>query len=164
MTKLLSTAFGRVFLVLATSAAIILALKPELVFFQAIIALIIYLVLPNRSGLDDAASNNGKAGETFAGEIVDLGSAPYEHKEDGTASFFITLRHGDKNHTLWGIDLARVAREKRLQRGDRAELFCRGRQPVKVKNRQGKIIHTHRNTWDATVHSRCYSGVAEPAA
>lgn len=99
-----------------------------------------------------------------AGEIVDLGQAPYQHRPGNRVSYFITLRQRGQDHTLWGVDLARVVDEHALTSGDRVTLTCQGRQPVTIKDRNGRFKQVHRNTWTAMVHSRCYQDPAAHAA
>lgn len=109
-------------------------------------------------------SRSAKTDAPTGGEIVDLGQAPYQYQPGNRASYFITLRQRDQEHTLWGVDLARVVDEHELTSGDCVTLTCQGRQPVKVKDRNGRLKQVHRNTWTATVHSRCYQDPAAHAA
>lgn len=109
-------------------------------------------------------SRSAKTDAPTGGEIVDLGRAPYQHQPGNRVSYFITLRQRDQEHTLWGVDLARVVDEHELTSGDCVTLTCQGRQPVKVKDRNGQFKQVHRNTWTATVHSRCYQDLAAQAA
>lgn len=110
---------------------------------------------------DSTSGASGRAESAHRGEIVALGNAPYEFKEENSPSYYITLRseRGD-DKTLWGVDLKRVAHETPLAVGETVALEFLGRQAVvvdkPVRNDQGKIVerrkvNTHRNTWKATV-------------
>nr|WP_298411702.1 hypothetical protein [uncultured Halomonas sp.] len=107
------------------------------------------------------ACASGRAGSAHRGEIVALGSAPYEFDEANRLSYYITLRSGrGDDKTLWGVDLKRVALETPLAVGETVTLEFLGRQAVvvdqPVRNDQGKVVDrrkvsAHRNTWKATV-------------
>ncbi|WP_146077113.1 hypothetical protein [Halomonas caseinilytica] len=158
--------YGRLVLAIIGLELITLLLDPELVVFQLILLLIVYLIMPSKSAKrrkSDQRSANKEETPT-GGEIVDLGQAPYQHQPGNRVSYFITLRQRDQEHTLWGVDLARVVDEHELTSGDCVTLTCQGRQPVKVKDRNGRFKQVHRNTWTATVHSRCYQDPAAHAA
>lgn len=107
------------------------------------------------------AGSSKRTDSAHEGEIVALGSAPYEFDEANSLSYYITLRseRGD-DKTLWGVDLRRVAHETPLAVGEMVSLEFLGRKAVvvdqPVRNDQGKVVNTrkvntHRNTWQATV-------------
>lgn len=109
--------------------------------------------------------------DRHAGTVVDFGSAPYEHNERNSKSFFVKLENADGAvSTTWGIDLARVVEEQKITRGDTVTLNNLGRQPVTVNENvfddNGKVIGTrevdaHRNVWEATLASRAPSAIVE---
>lgn len=103
-----------------------------------------------------------RSGSAHRGEIVALGSAPYRFDEANSLSYYITLRDGSDDKTLWGVDLKRIALETPLAVGDRVALEFVGRQAVDVekpvRNDQGRVVghrkvKTHRHSWRATVLS-----------
>lgn len=162
------TWLGRIILAVIMLEFIALLLEPELFVFQLKLALlvIVCLLLRNKTAKrDEPGTRSADKEETpTGGEIVDLGQAPYQHQPGNRVSYFITLQQRDQEHTLWGVDLARVVDEHALTSGDCVTLTCLGRQPVKVKDRNGWFKQVHRNTWTATVHSRCYQDPAAHAA
>ncbi|WP_115855631.1 hypothetical protein [Kushneria indalinina] len=94
------------------------------------------------------------------GEIVAMGSAPYQFNEANRLNYYITLRSKRGDRTIWGIDLKRVAHETPLAVGDNVALEFLGRQSVvvnqPVRNDQGEIVshrevNTHRHSWAAQV-------------
>lgn len=109
--------------------------------------------------------------DRHTGTVIDFGSAPYEHNERNSKSFFIKLENSDGNtSTTWGVDLARVVEEQKIGRGDSVTLNNLGRQPVTINENvlddNGKVIgtrevETHRNAWEATLLSRAPSPIVE---
>ena len=101
--------------------------------------------------------------DRLAGDIVELGAAPYQHDKENSQSFFVTLQNADgKLNTVWGVDLRRVAEEAELKAGDQVTLRNLGQQPVEVsvpiRDDAGKIIRHEmqevmRNTWSAVEHT-----------
>lgn len=97
------------------------------------------------------------------GEIVALGSAPYQFDEANCLSYYITLRSlCGAERTVWGVDLKRVAHETPLSIGDTVALEFLGREAVivkqPVKDNHGRVIshrkvNTYRHTWAAHVLS-----------
>ncbi|OWY38867.1 hypothetical protein CEK28_10585 [Xenophilus sp. AP218F] len=101
--------------------------------------------------------------DRLAGDIVELGTAPYQHDKENSQSFFVTLQNSDgKLNTVWGVDLRRVAEEAELKAGDQVTLRNLGQQPVEVsvpiRDEAGKVIRHEtqevmRNTWAAVEHT-----------
>lgn len=115
----------------------------------------------------DRHTKADQGGALLSGEVIDLGSAPYQHDDRNSESYFITLRiRQGREKTVWGVDLQRVAEEQAIQPGDCVSLFKEGQKPVvikkEVRDESGakvgtRQVTTHRNAWKATVMSRCYS-------
>ncbi|QEA38658.1 hypothetical protein FGL86_05940 [Pistricoccus aurantiacus] len=127
---------------------------------------IIKIGLDGKTPLDDSSSSSeggvADGSSSHRGEIVALGSAPYRFDEANSLSYYITLRNGGDDKTLWGVDLKRIALETPLAVGDKVALEFVGRQAVvvekPVRNDQGKVVghrkvKTHRHSWRATVLS-----------
>lgn len=122
----------------------------------------------SQSDMDESASSKPSASSVsqndakHQGEIVALGSAPYQFDEANRLSYYITLRHRGDDRTVWGIDLKRVAHETPLNVGDTVALEFLGRNAVvvkqPVKDDQGRVVshrkvNTYRHTWAAHVLS-----------
>lgn len=109
--------------------------------------------------------------DRHTGTVLDFGSAPYEHKERNSKSFYVTLENSDGNvSTTWGVDLARAVEEQKVARGDTVTLNNLGKQPVTVPESilddNGKVVgsrevETHRNTWEAVVSAKAPSPIVE---
>lgn len=127
---------------------------------------VIKIDLFTKSQSDDTQSSSKpgdsqRAGSAHRGEIVALGSAPFEFNEANSLSYYITLRSGcGDDRTLWGVDLKRVAQQTPLAVGDSVALKYLGREAVvidkPIRSDQGKVVdyrkvNSHRNTWSATV-------------
>ncbi|MBZ9559089.1 MULTISPECIES: hypothetical protein [unclassified Modicisalibacter] len=117
-------------------------------------------VEPEEGGTSPDSRSSLKSGSPHRGEILALGSAPFEFDEANRLSYYITLRSATGERTLWGVDLERVAHEADLTIGETVELEFLGKKPVvvpkPVRDAQGKVVahrkvNTHRNTWKATV-------------
>lgn len=91
------------------------------------------------------------------GELLEHGSARYQHHADNDVSYFVALLTPDGKRTVWGVDLERALRESESQPsvGDRIELLQTGRKAVIVTTRSrdetGAEVTidktTHRNGW-----------------
>ena len=93
-------------------------------------------------------------------EVVTLvahGSAPYEHNEKNSESYFVELSDGK---TLWGVGLKSAIEESGAQVGDVVDVKRTGEKDVTVMvdklDEQGKVlgkeaIETHRVEWEVLV-------------
>lgn len=96
-----------------------------------------------------------------SGILVNHGAAPYLHDDKNKSSYFVTLRQGETERTIWGVGLPAAIQASEAKIGDDITLENRGRQPVEVDQPvygdDGKTIigHetvlTHRNAWEVTV-------------
>ena len=92
------------------------------------------------AGMDEFSDRQGLA----AGRLVEHGAAPYEHREGGSRSYFVTLEtEKGQRHTTWGVDLERAMTEAQPQIGDRIGLQHRGSQPVRLPDG----TQTERHAW-----------------
>lgn len=87
------------------------------------------------------------------GTVTCVGRFPYRFKDGEQKTFMV--RVGSKDH--WGVDLERVVREFKLQKGDKIALMCIGKQdvivPIKEQQPDGSLKTVEkaakRNTWVA---------------
>ena len=98
--------------------------------------------------------------DTMSGELLEHGSARYQHKPNASYSYFVRYRDGaGTEHTVWGVDLKRAIGESGAKAGDTVSLKNLGETPVTVdepiRDPKGKVIGTQpkdaiRNTWEVT--------------
>lgn len=80
-----------------------------------------------------------------AGRLVEHGAAPFEHKEGGSKSYFVTLENDKgEQRTVWGVDLERAMKERAPEIGEKIGLQHMGSTPVTLPDG----TQTHRNTWE----------------
>lgn len=115
-----------------------------------------------------------KAQETFVGELVAHGRAPYQNQPGAQTTYFATLRGDDaRTVTVWGADLERALAASQAQPGDRVSLANYGRQRITADaptvNERGEITGSGRRTieryvWGAQIEARARQPAAELAA
>lgn len=97
---------------------------------------------------------------TYAGVLVDHGSAPYKHDPQEKQNYFVTLNTPEGPETVWGIDLQRAMEENGAQPGEAIRMDFLGSESVEVqanvRDAQGNVIGTEpkqvmRNAWDVQV-------------
>ncbi len=120
-----------------------------------------------KPGAVPAAGAEAKPADTFSGELLEHGTARYEHKPDESYSYFVRYRDdAGAERTVWGVDLKRAITESGAKVGDTVSLKNLGRTPVTVqeavRDAAGKVIGTQpkdaiRNAWDVQ-----RSAAAEP--
>jgi len=88
-------------------------------------------------GLEEFAQRRG-------GVLIAHGEAPYEHKPDNRASYFVTLGFADgEERTVWGVDLARAMAAADASIGDRIGRQHDGSERVTLPDG----TEADRNTW-----------------
>lgn len=107
-----------------------------------------------------AAGASAKPVDAMSGELLEHGSARYQHKPKASYSYFVRYRDaGGAEHTVWGVDLKRAVGESGAKAGDTVSLKNLGETPVTVdepvRDAKGKVIATQpkdtiRNTWEVT--------------
>ncbi len=95
-----------------------------------------------------------------SGVLLEHGVAPYLQDKKNKPSYFVTLRHGETDRTIWGVGLPVAIEESGAKVGDEIMLKNRGREPVEVDQPvygdDGKTVigHekvlTHRKAWEVT--------------
>lgn len=98
------------------------------------------------------------------GVLVKHGAAPYMHDEKNNMNYCVTLRQGEKEHTIWGLGLEDAINRSNAKVGDELSLKNIGRRAVEVDapifDTDGKTvishekIVTHRNEWEATIFNK----------
>ena len=112
----------------------------------------VYIPRSQHQGQENSEEKDALEG--FTGCIESYGHACYKHQSSNSRSFFIKLRTSDNSiKEIWGIDLARVVKEKGMQAGNSVNLIYLGSKPVTVPvqspNQSAPIFETrYRNTWD----------------
>ncbi|WP_193087536.1 LPD7 domain-containing protein [Advenella sp. FME57] len=93
-----------------------------------------------------------------SGVLLEHGVAPYLQDKKNKPSYFVTLRHGETERTIWGVGLPVAIEESGAKVGDEIMLKNRGREPVEVDQPvygdDGETVighekvQTHRNAWE----------------
>ncbi|HHV7521271.1 TPA: DUF5710 domain-containing protein [Burkholderia orbicola] len=101
-----------------------------------------------------------KPAEALSGELLEHGSARYQHQKDASYSYFVRYRDdAGTEHTVWGVDLKRAMELSGAKVGDAISLKNLGEKPVTVqapvRDAAGKVIGTEskdavRNAWAVT--------------
>jgi len=79
------------------------------------------------------------------GVLIDHGAAPYENDPKNHDSYFVTLETGEgKQHTIWGVDLARAITAAGSKIGDRIGVEHKGSESVRLPD--GKQVKRH--SWE----------------
>jgi len=109
-----------------------------------------------RSVREPSPANPARPRE-HAGQLLDHGIAPYQHRAHEATSYFVKLQTPRGELELWGVDLERAFRESLSKPaiGDEVVLRAVKREPVTVKKRERgegdaeilKDLATHRNRW-----------------
>lgn len=109
---------------------------------------------------DIAPKTKAKSVDTMSGELLEHGSARYQHKSDASHSYFVRYRdEAGAERTVWGVDLKRAMEDSGAQVGDNVSLKNLGETPVSVqepvRDEGGKVIRLEwkealRNAWEVT--------------
>lgn len=83
----------------------------------------------------------------MSGVLVEHGAAPYQNKPDNNKSYFVTIDTGERQRTVWGVDLATAVRESGAQAGDKVQLRQVSATPIEVKDKDGQPVQSVRNSW-----------------
>ena len=107
-----------------------------------------------------------------SGILVNHGAAPYLLDDKNKSSYFVTLRQGETERTIWGVGLPAAIKESEAQIGQDITLKNLGREPVEVDQPvygdDGKTVigHeavlTHRSAWEVTVLNQEQEKALEP--
>src|SRR5471032_1291236 len=100
----------------------------------------------------------------YTGELVEYGSAPYQHNPARSDSDYVVYRDGaGADHTVWGVDLERAIAESGATPGERVTLQNFDKRwvsiDVPVVEATGQIIgyaekEVYRNTWQVDVEGQ----------
>lgn len=100
----------------------------------------------------ETAQNAPKADPNHVrGTVVDYGSAPYLHNKENNQSFYVTVMENGQERTKWGIDIGPALDKAEVQVGDFIDLQKTETVPAQATTKQGEIVSTHRNSWEAQV-------------
>jgi hypothetical protein len=71
--------------------------------------------------------------QVASGIIKEFGQAPYKHYDGNDPSYYITLDHGGRSRTLWGVHLKDALTQSNLGLNDDASIFDLGTVPVQIE-------------------------------
>lgn len=105
--------------------------------------------------------NSLQKSDRMAGVLINHGQAPYLHDEKNKPSYFVTLRQGETERTIWGVGLPHAIEESQANIGDHIFLKNLGRVPVEIDQpvyaEDGKTVighekvQSHRNAWEVGI-------------
>ncbi len=112
----------------------------------------------------ELATDRLTSNRVHVGELVEVGTAPYQDREGEARSHFVTLRddHGTLSK-IWGVDLPRALEVSKARTGDHVAIAFKGRNrvtvDVPVKDGAGNTVRTDqktvdRNTWEVVPFDR----------
>lgn len=109
---------------------------------------------------------NTSASRDTTGILVAHGQAPYQNNPENGASYFVTIRYGDKERTVWGVGLPDALTESGVKIGENVNLKRTGSQSVTVKDNQGQQLTSKRNSWtiERTDKAQVITAVAHAVA
>lgn len=86
-----------------------------------------------------------------SGRIAAHGRAPYQHDPKQQLSYYLTLEHNGKEHTVWGVELEDAVKKSGVQVGDHIRLQSLGRQELTLEtpvyDQNNKVTgHEHKAT------------------
>jgi hypothetical protein len=98
----------------------------------------------------------------YAGTLLKHGAASYEFNPTSRQSYFVTLRTGHEDRTIWGVGLREAIEKGRIEVGDTVSFQVTAREPVTVRGsvRAGDgathegLVTAHRNVWVARARAR----------
>lgn len=102
------------------------------------------------------AKPTSKRNQSYYGNLVLHGPAPFDNKPDNEDSYFVILRYQNgAEHKFWGVGLQCALEESGAQENDVIEMTCTGKEAVVVpcKGDDGQMIYkqTLRNVWKIKV-------------
>ncbi|MCW3609089.1 DUF5710 domain-containing protein [Burkholderia cenocepacia] len=107
-----------------------------------------------------AQEATAKPTDSLSGELLEHGSARYQHQKDASYSYFVRYRDdAGTEQTVWGVDLKRAMEVSGAKVGDAISLKNLGETPVTVqapvRDEAGNVIGTEpkdaiRNAWEVT--------------
>ena len=113
---------------------------------------------PELIGLVGEDRGNRRDGR-IVGHLLEHGIAKYEHRADGSPSYFVKYLDADgQEKTVWGVGLKQAMRELDPAIGDRISLTNEGRKAITiaepVRDESGQILRweqkeAYRNVWKA---------------
>lgn len=112
------------------------------------------------AGIDPAIHQlSASAAEGVTGKVLSCGKAPFRFDPNNSESVHVKLRTKTGIQTFWGMELAGLLRETRIEPGRMATLQYLGEMPVTVRapvKENGVVVRfeerkTHRNQWSMTL-------------
>lgn len=92
----------------------------------------------------------------YTGVLTQHGAAPYQHKENASASYYVTLETNKGLETIWGVELEKAVKEFNCRTGQMVNLNYKGKEQilirVKEQDASGQEVirekQVHRNNWE----------------
>lgn len=87
------------------------------------------------------------------GTLVAHGAAPYNNDPEAKASYYVIMKQGGTDTTVWGIGLKDAIEKSGVNVGDEISLKSIGKQPVtadrkdELGNVSSQVINANRNEW-----------------
>lgn len=92
----------------------------------------------------------------YTGVLTQHGAAPYQHRENASTSYYVTLETNKGLETIWGVELEKAVKEFNCRTGQMVNLNYKGKEQilirVKEQDASGKEVirekQVHRNNWE----------------
>ncbi|VUS41685.1 LPD7 domain-containing protein [Klebsiella grimontii] len=92
----------------------------------------------------------------YTGVLTQHGAAPYQHRENASASYYVTLETNKGLETIWGVELEKAVKEFNCRTGQMVNLNYKGKEQilirVKEQDASGQEVirekQVHRNNWE----------------
>ncbi|HBT4721714.1 TPA: hypothetical protein MB317_003732 [Klebsiella quasipneumoniae subsp. similipneumoniae] len=92
----------------------------------------------------------------YTGVLTQHGAAPYQHRENASASYYVTLETNKGLETIWGVELEKAVKEFNCRTGQVVNLNYKGKEQilirVKEQDASGQEVirekQVHRNNWE----------------
>lgn len=92
----------------------------------------------------------------YTGVLTQHGAAPYQHRENASASYYVTLETPKGLETIWGVELEKAVKEFNCRTGQMVNLNYKGKEQilirVKEQDASGQEVirekQVHRNNWE----------------
>lgn len=87
---------------------------------------------------------------TYTGNLIDYGSAPYQHNPENTISYYVELEQDNRKFKIWGVDLEEAIKKSSVEIGDNVVLNYLGNTIVNIPDPKDPEMYktVKRNSWE----------------
>lgn len=96
------------------------------------------------------------------GRYLESGADHFQHNAKETLSYYVKIETEKGERTVWGKGLSEAIGEAKPEPGERIQIIHKGQQPVEVRDRNGNLVTTNRNTWEIATPDRSEAAEMTP--